>query len=420
MRITILTLGSRGDVQPYVALGLGLKNAGYDVCLATFESFQPFVEATGLKFFPMRGNPEEELKTEEARKWLDSDGNPAEFMRHFIALTKKRMETAFEDAWHAAQDCDTIIYSTLGIAGYHVAEKLRIPSMMSNLQPFSATKEFPTVGDPFSFSLGSLYNLNSHFWTDQLFWQPFRKDVNRWRKEVLDLPPVPFWGAYKQLKQDRIPILYGYSPSVIPKPKDWQDFYHVTGYWFLDADEEWQPPQTLVDFLEAGAPPVYIGFGSMSDKDAEGLSQMVSDAVAQVGCRAIISAGWADLRPYSSDNIYLAGSVPHSWLFPQMAAVVHHGGAGTTAAGFRAGVPSLIVPYFADQHFWAKKVEELGVGPASVRRSQLTVDKLAEAIKIALSDQNIQTNARRLGEKIRAEDGVETAVNVVRHYLATK
>ena len=288
---------------------------------------------------------------------------------------------------------------------------------MSNLQPFSPTRAFSSIGDPLNVNLGALYNLSSHWVTDQLFWQPFRGDVNLWRVEVLDLPPLSLLGPYKQLKRDHIPVLYGYSPTVIPKPTDWHDFYHVCGYWFLDAEEDWQPPQDLVDFIADGEPPIYIGFGSMSDKDAEGLSRMVSEAIERVGCRAIVSAGWAGLRPFPSNDIHTIQSVPHSWLFPQMAAVVHHGGAGTTAAGFRAGVPTVLIPYFADQHFWAKQIKKLGVGPNPVRRSQLMTEKLVEAIKTALSDQTIQANSRRLGEKIREEDGVETAVNVVQHYL---
>ena len=417
MRITILTLGSRGDVQPYVALGVGLKRVGFEVRLATYESFRPFVESYGLDFFPMRGNPQEMLETDEARRWLDSDGKPIQFIRSFIALTKSRLPTVFADSWQAGQDSDAIIYSTLGIAGYHVAEKLGIPGIMSNLQPFSPTRAFSSIGDPLNVNLGALYNLSSHWVTDQLFWQPFRGDVNRWRVEVLDLPPLPLLGPYKQLKRDHIPVLYGYSPTVIPKPGDWQDFYHVCGYWFLGAEEDWQPPQDLVDFIADGDPPIYIGFGSMSDKDADGLSRMVSEAIEQVGCRAIVSSGWAGLRPFPSPNIHTIQSVPHSWLFPQMAAVVHHGGAGTTAAGFRAGVPTVLIPYFADQHFWARQIKKLGVGPTPVRRSQLTTAKLVEAIKTALSNKTIQANARRLGEKIWEEDGVETAVNVVQHYL---
>jgi sterol 3beta-glucosyltransferase len=190
--------------------------------------------------------------------------------------------------------------------------------------------------------------------------------------------------------RQRYPVLYGYSPAVLPKPEDWDDSLHVTGYWFLDSPSDWQPPAALVDFLKAGPPPVYAGFGSMAGSDPDALSAMVVEALARVKQRGILASGWGGLAHANlPDHVIAVESVPHDWLFPQMAAVVHHGGAGTTATGLRVGVPSIVVPFLADQFFWGQRVAQLGVGSNPIPRQQLTVQRLAAAIDGVVNDQII-------------------------------
>jgi UDP:flavonoid glycosyltransferase YjiC (YdhE family) len=210
------------------------------------------------------------------------------------------------------------------------------------------------------------------------------------------------------------PIFGCYSPIISPKPPDWGENIHVCGYWFLDPAPYWQPPAPLINFLEAGAPPVYIGFGSMANRAPQKMAQLVQEALELSGQRGILAAGWGGLDNTNlPGNIITLDSVPHAWLFPRMAAVVHHGGAGTTGAGFRAGVPSVLVPHLGDQPFWAKRVSELGIGPVPIPRKQLTSERLAAAITTATTDQAMQARAAALGERIRAEDGVARTIEMI-------
>jgi len=245
-------------------------------------------------------------------------------------------------------------------------------------------------------------------------WQGFRSADQRARRQVLGLPAAPFWGPYKANRLQHSPILYGFSSSVIPKPSDWDNHTHITGYWFLDSASDWTPPSALMEFLQSGAPPVYIGFGSMSNRKPEDTADLVLHALAQTQQRAILLLGWDGLRKANlPDTVFAVDSIPHSWLFPRVAAVVHHGGAGTIAAGLRAGVPSVVIPFFGDQPFWGQRVAALGVGPEPIPRKQLTVERLAQAVQRAVTDQAMRQRAANLGAKIQAEDGIARAVAVV-------
>ena len=242
--------------------------------------------------------------------------------------------------------------------------------------------------------------------------------LNHWRTTCLGLPP---WRSMSEmintLGNYGTPWLYGYSPHVLPKPPDWADHLHVTGYWFLDAQPIWQPLVELVRFLESGPPPVYIGFGSMSDKDPEHRTRTVLRALELTGQRGILSTGWgAVARLPTSANILYVDDVPHSWLFPRMAAVVHHGGAGTTAAGLRAGVPSIITPFLLDQYAWADRVVKIGIGLRPADSKRLTVEKLAQAIHTAVADSALRTRAAAFGETIQAENGVAQAVEIIERH----
>jgi UDP:flavonoid glycosyltransferase YjiC (YdhE family) len=211
-----------------------------------------------------------------------------------------------------------------------------------------------------------------------------------------------------------LPVLNGYSPAVIPPAPDWGDRVRVTGYWFLEPPADWTPPPALEEFLQAGPPPVYVGFGSMSSRKPEETAELVFAALKQAGQRAILLSGWSGLRAADvPPGVFMVESVPFQWLFPRMAAVVHHGGAGTTAAGLRAGVPSIVVPFFGDQPFWGRRVYDLGAGPRPIPRRQLTVERLALALRTAVTDESIRGHAAALGAKIRTEDGPRAAVEII-------
>ncbi|MBN1438070.1 MAG: glycosyltransferase family 1 protein [Anaerolineales bacterium] len=249
-------------------------------------------------------------------------------------------------------------------------------------------------------------------------WVFFRGFQNAWRKQALGLPPLPAGGPAGIIRRTA-PHVFGYSPSVIPRPADWPSEVHVTGYWFCDPPPGWQPPDGLRAFLDSGAAPVYIGFGSMPDAEVRGTTQLVLEAIRIAGVRGILLRGWSGLGGDAlPETVFAVDSIPHSWLFPRMAAVVHHGGAGTTAAGLRAGVPSIITPYAADQFVWAKRVSELQLGPKPVSYHSLTAQKLADAIRQAVDDGAMRDRAADFGRRIEAEPGVEKAVEIISGYLS--
>lgn len=421
MRITILTLGSYGDVQPFIPLGVGLQKAGHEVLIATHESFGKLILSYGLQFFPLGVDPRQVLSTEEGRAWVNSGQNPLRFIRFFIRVMRPRLKMILEDAWNACQGSDVIFFSRLGVVGYHIAEKLGLPSFMVALQPFIRTRYFSCEGIeeiPPWFPFREQLNWLSHLIVEQVFWLPFRDLFNQWRQDYLKLRPIPISGPYEQMIRQQHPILFGFSSSIIPKPPDWGENLFVTGYWFLNHSPDWSPPDQLVDFIDSGSRPISIGFGSMQDYDPEELFDIVMKALGRSRKRAVLLTGWTGLRNYlNSDQIFALDEVPHSWLFPKMAAIVHHGGAGTTAAGLRAGIPNIIIPYFADQSFWGKRVVSMGVGPQPIPRRKLNVERLASAINLATTDKIMRAKAIELGRQIEAEDGVALAVEAFQQYM---
>ncbi|MBK5109436.1 MAG: glycosyltransferase family 1 protein [Anaerolineales bacterium] len=281
--------------------------------------------------------------------------------------------------------------------------------------PFTPTGDFPSVLTPNLPSwLGGSTNRLSHHLTRQVIWQGFRSADKLARQKILALSPASFFGPYNSDHLRGMPVLYGFSPSVITAPGDWTEDIHITGYWSLESSEDWLPPAELLAFLNAGPPPVYIGFGSMSNREPEETANLVTEALVSSEQRAILLSGWGGLQMTDlPDTVFMLDSVPHAWLFPRLSAVVHHGGAGTTGAGLRAGIPSIIVPFFGDQPFWGKRVAELGVGPVPIPRKQLTADRLAAAIQEAVSNEHMRLQAADLGRQIRAEDGISIAVELI-------
>jgi UDP:flavonoid glycosyltransferase YjiC (YdhE family) len=299
--------------------------------------------------------------------------------------------------------------------GLALAEKLDIPLVQAHYVPFTPTGHFAgALVAPGVSRLGRAANVLSHHLTRQMMWQQGRQADAAARQQVLGLPPAPFFGPYRLPRLNDTPVLYGFSPAVIAKPADWGEDIHITGYWFLEQEANWSPPPTLEEFLQRGPAPLYIGFGSMSSRKPEETAQLILQALAQTGQRAILLSGWNGLKAEKlPDHVLVIDSAPHDWLFERVAAVIHHGGAGTTAAGLRAGVPSIVIPFFGDQPFWGQRVADLGVGPQPIPRQQLSAARLAKAIGGVVGDQAMRQRAAALGAKIRAEDGVGQAVKVI-------
>ena len=414
MRITILTIGSRGDVQPYVALGLGLKAAGHEVRLATHEDFKAFVCSHGLEFGPLAGDPRTLLETPEGLQLLESGSNPFRLMRQFVRLFEPLAHQSLHDGQEACQDSDAVIFSMAACFGHWIAEKMGIPSCAAYCLPLTPSwhmpsSVFPEV--PAWLPLARIYSRLTYFLGGTMLWAPLSGAVNRSRRDVLDLRPLSMWYPPWRNLRPGVPYLYGYSPTVLPKPRDWGENIHVTGYWFLDHASGWQPPVKLVDFLKSGPPPVCVGFGSMNNRNAEEATDLVVKALVRARQRGILMTGWGGLtHSRLPDEILPLDSVPHDWLFPRVAAVVHHGGAGTTAAALRAGVPAVVVPFMSDQPMWARRVYKLGAGPRPIPRKKLTVENLAAALQVAVSDRELRRRCRTLGRQIRSEDGAGQAV----------
>lgn len=419
-KLTLLTFGSRGDVQPFVALGKGLQADGHAVTLATHEKFRPFVESNGLQFATVAMDPEEMLNGDAGQEWLNSGTNPVAQVRAMKKLALPIMESVAHDCVVAAEGADAIIYSSLaGQVGDYIAEKNEVPGVRAYLQPTTRTRRFPSMLVKQSLGrFGPWFNLVTHFALEGAFWFPFRSIFNQLRTDVLGLPKMGLLGAWTRGTN---PTVYGYSPTLLPKPDDWDpEQICVSGFWFLDKPSTFTPPADLEEFLSAGPPPVYIGFGSMVDSDPETLNSIVTQALRSTNQRGILMAGWGGVanggEASSDETVYTIRdqmSIPHDWLFPRCAAVVHHGGAGTTAAGLRAGSPSIIVPYFTDQFLYAKRVEELGAGPKSIPRSDLTSEGLSAAIREAVESSAVKAAAERTGVLLRAETGLDSAVKFI-------
>lgn len=418
-KITILAIGSTGDLYPFCALALGLQQAGHQVRVATNSNFETFVRRLGLDFAAIAGDFQALLKSETGQKLLQGE--------RVKLIEDDLLKQQMHDALDAAQDAEVFIFNQLTIWGYHVAEKLNIPCFLASSIPFSATRSFSFL----SFS----ENQNANLLKGWLNYGSYLliELVSTWQNHTLinsvrqkwGLAALPALGARFRRDQPRylspLPVLYGVSPSIFSQPKDWSDSIYVTGAWFLDRAQEYEPPVALTQFLEAGETPICVGFGSMTDS-TETLSNIVLEAIAQSKQRAIILSGWGGLGKTElahplKQQIFVIDSVPHSWLFSKVKAVVHHGGAGTTAAVCRAGLPSIVVPYFADQNGWGNRLHQLGVSPKPIPRKQLTAESLANAIAIVISDRAMQQKSMQLGASIRNENGVDRAVAVIEQSL---
>jgi len=419
MNILIMTLGTRGDVEPYVALGKGLQADGHTVTICTSARFQSFIEAHGLAYGYMDDAVLALIDSEEVRALMGGVTNVFGAIRMTVKMAGRvgpLQKKMIADSWQVADavNPDLIIFHPKTYSATHFAEKLGIPSIVAPTLPqFVPTADFVAMGFP-KLPLGGWYNRFSYNLTAFLTVLGMGGYTNAWRK-AHGLRPQPR-GTNFLTKQAGVPVtvIHPLSKHVIDIPTDWPANVHADGYWFLETPDEWQPPVALQQFLDSGEPPVYIGFGSMVGTTPKQLTETIVAALQQAGVRGILATGWggldADALP---ETIFKVEQAPHRWLFPRMAAVVHHGGAGTTAAGVHAGKPTLICPYFGDQPFWGERIHALGIGPEPIHQKKLTVDGLAAALKLITTDPAMRQKAALIGEKIRNEDGIGKAIAVI-------
>ena len=420
MRVLIATIGTRGDVQPYVALAVGLKSAGHQVTICTCPQFREFITEYGIGFASLEDGLLKLLESDTGRAFFEDLNGVFGVLRTIPKVLKqvgpihRRM---VDDCWAAVEshNPDVIIYHPKMFCVPAFAAVRKIPAILAMLCPLHvATGDSPMFG----WSMGRFYNRSTYRLVHQLTTLGTRSYLRKWRSEF-DKDGLSKKSSSTHISAGKpIPVMHAHSQFVCPRPTDWPEYASVSGYWFLPQEtlngSVWEPSNELSKFLEAGQPPVYFGFGSMAGTDPSRLSQIILAAVEKAGVRAIISTGWGGIvNVKNSTAIYVLESAPHEWLFPQMAAVVHHGGAGTTAAGLRAACPTIICPYGLDQPFWGRRVAELGAGVAPISQKKLTDLILADAIKRVTSGASYRASATKVAELIKAEDGIANAIKTI-------
>ncbi|RMZ75605.1 hypothetical protein DV737_g5216, partial [Chaetothyriales sp. CBS 132003] len=448
MNIVIQIVGSRGDVQPFIALGQVLKNKfNHRVRIATHLTFRSFVIENGLEFFSIGGDPAElmafmvknpglmpgmdSLKSGDVGKRRKSiyemitgcwrsciepgDGTGIPVSDYYVDGRSFDSVISLADPIQRPFIADAIIANPPSFAHVHIAEKMGIPLHLMFTMPWSPTQAFPhpltnivsSNADP------SMTNFVSYALVDMLTWQGLGDVINRFRERSLGLEPVSVMWAPGMISRLRIPWTYCWSPALIPKPLDWDSSIDISGFYFLNLATNYTPPPELKAFLESGPPPVYIGFGSIVVDDPNAMTKMVFEAVKKTGQRALVSKGWGGLGADELDipeGVYMLGNCPHDWLFQRVSCVVHHGGAGTTATGISAGRPTVVVPFFGDQPFWGAMCARAGAGPLPIAYKNLTADKLANQILEALKPESL-TKAKELSNVIKQEKGAESGAD---------
>ncbi|KAH6643986.1 UDP-glucose:sterol glycosyltransferase [Boeremia exigua] len=414
LTVVCLTIGSRGDVQPYIALCKELLKEGHKPRIATHAEFEPWVRGHGIDFAPVDGNPAELM-----RICVEHGMFTYGFMKEANSKFRGWLDDVCSSAWRACQGADVLIESPSAMAGIHIAESLEIPYFRAFTMPWTRTRAYPHAFSVLEKKMGGGYNSITYITFDAIFWTAISGQINKWRRRELGLQNT----SQAKMQANSRPFLYNFSPHVVPPPLDWPDWIRVTGYWFLDEADMYEPPADLKAFIEQARKDdkklVYIGFGSIVIDDPAALTKTVVDSVLKADVRCVLSKGWSDrleTKDASKPEIPLPAEVfqiqaaPHDWLFKQMDAAVHHGGSGTTGASLRAGIPTIIKPFFGDQYFFAQRVEDLGVG---VWLKKVNTSVFSRALWEVTNSQRMIVKAKVLGQKIRKDNGAQVAIQTI-------
>ncbi|KAL2879338.1 hypothetical protein SGCOL_005466 [Colletotrichum sp. CLE4] len=419
LNIVIQVVGSRGDVQPFIALGNELQTYGHRVRLATHDVFDDFVRKSGLEFYPIGGDPSELMAYMVKNPGLIP--SLKSLKGGDIQKKRKMVKEMLEGCWRSCIEpddqtgtpfvADAIIANPPSFAHVHCAQALGVPLHLMFTMPWSSTRAFPHPLANLKFGDKGVVdqmtaNFVSYSVVEWLTWQGLGDVINDWRRTI-DLEEVPFSEGPVLAESQKIPFTYCWSPSLVPKPIDWPAYIDVCGFFFREPPQ-YEPPTELANFLKNGPTPIYIGFGSIVIDNPDEMTKILVEAVRATGVRAIISKGWSNLGGIDADDILFLGDCPHEWLFANVAAVFHHGGAGTTACGLLNGRPTTIVPFFGDQPFWGDMVAIAGAGPKPIPHKQLNAQNLADAIRFCLTPEAAAA-AGELAAKMKTESGVATA-----------
>ncbi len=425
MKVALIAVGSRGDVEPYLALGQRLVARGHQVRVAALGLFGPAVAEAGLEFhslgdLPQRFQPRPAApggrRQRDASTLFRGVAGRALFWAFFPGMLRGSLDRFVP----ACEGMDAVVFTRLALPVPHVAERLGIPCFAGYPVPHTPTAEFE---NPLYVRAGRGSSPRRNRTTYAIEWglthQLSYGLIMRFRRERLGLPGVPRRALRRHMAELVRGTLYAYSEAVLPRPDDWPEHVQVTGYWTRDPPDDFVPPAELQAFLERGAPPVCVGFGSMKSSDPQKMGAAIGEALAASGLRAIVQPGWSglELTGIDADRVLVTGDLPHAWLLPRVAAVMHHGGAGTTGTALTAGVPSVIVPHAFDQHFWGRRIAALRCGPAPIDHRDLSGDALTRALRAAVTPEGARTEAARLGERLRAEDGAGRAVDLLEQWV---
>lgn len=408
MRFAILCIGTYGDVAPYVALGTKLKQEGHDVTIGAHEKARAVCERFLLKFHPIGGDLSVQTSPEESRQLFEARGfkKLISFFK-LMCLFRRVLDIQFKDCLEATQGSDVLIYHPAAFAGPHLAEHFKITAIRMNLQPELPTSQHPSCLIPMPKWLGRVGNIIGHFISQQFLWQVFRGKINRWRCEVLKLPKSPFW---KPTNYSKIRDLVTFSPSLIRRPTDWHPSVAMVGFCRLQEADRWVPPEDLRRFLLDGEPPLYLGFGSLTETFSSSTIATIIDVLKTKKIRAIIPRNLEGLKEIDlPSHILPIDYVPHDWLFSRVSAVVHHGGVGTLSSGLHAGKPTLIIPCIVDQFFFGEKVSDWGVGPQPLAKVDFNRNDFEKRLGQLLQKTSYREKALKIQQSLNQENGVDSA-----------
>lgn len=403
MRITIPTIGSRGDVQPFIALAQGLKQAGHSVTLASHPTMKKLVESHGVTFAPIGPNID---IAQEAAAIRHRAGNAIVGLIQGMRFGFRMLESCHDDILTQCRKTDLVIVPTAIAAGKNEAELSSRPYLSVTLMPWAIPWDDPAR---------PLFKRTIYRTLDILIHLVTTLPLNRIRNKQ-GLPPVGKEG-FTSSRLNLVPV----SPAVFEENPLWEPHHHLVGYWFAQKPDNWRPNADLLSFLENGEPPVLISLGAMSlgKEDALASAKLFVDAIQQAGIRAIIQGWETGIKQLTLPaTIYAVGSLPHSWLLPRCTGIVHHGGYGTTSAGLQAGIPALLIPHVSDQFYWGQQINKLGTGPKPIPRKKIDKDGLAASLNELIRDKNLHARAAALGKQISTENGIGNAIRLIEETFA--
>ncbi|MFD3685105.1 glycosyltransferase [Nocardiopsis sp. NPDC058631] len=417
MHALLLTHGTRGDVQPFLALALALGAAGHTATVVGPQSYAPLASGYGVPYRPVDDGPNALMDDPGMKGVMETGLRGLRGAAHTAALLREitpRLRQVYADMAAAVDPGADVVVHIPGMPGGHIAEHLGVPAVPVALQPsWVPTRAFPAPGVPWpERAPGALNPLTYRLAALALRGQ--RRVAEELR---LDLGLAPRPGRHDPLLRPdgaHATVLHAFSRHVMPADARYPAWVRTTGFWATPADLGWEPPAELEEFLSAGEPPVFVGFSSLPTADPATTGRVVTAAVRRVGTRAIVAAGHGGIDATDlGDDVLVIDRAPHERLFPRCSVIVHHAGAGTTGAAAAAGRPQVVCPFWGDQPFWAERAHRAGAAPAPLNGRRLTEHALAQALTDALTDPGIAARAAELGRRVRTEDGVGTATQIL-------